>query len=41
MGGLTDVFDVRVLHDVFVHCERGDPEEYTCNHHGDDTGNPS
>lgn len=38
---ITDVLDLRVFHDVLVHSNGSDPEEYTSNHHGDDARNPS
>lgn len=38
---VADVFYLRVAHDVFVHCDRGEPEEETGEYHGDDSWNPS
>ena len=38
---LTDVFDLRVLHDVLVHGEGSDPEESAGHNHGNDAGYPS
>jgi len=38
---IADVHDLRMLHDVFVHSDGGDPEENTSNDHGDETRYPS
>ncbi len=38
---IANVFDLGVLHDVFVHSNGGDPEERASHEHGDDTRNPS
>ena len=40
-GVPTNVPDLRVLHDVLVHGEGGDPEESAGHNHGDDAGHPS
>lgn len=38
---LTNILDLRVLHDELVHRDRGDPEEQPRQDHGDDTRDPS
>jgi hypothetical protein len=38
---LTDILDLRVLHDVLVHGDRGDPEEDPRENHGDNAWNPA
>ena len=38
---LTDILDLRVLHDKLVHRNRGDPEKDTGENHGDDSRTPS
>ena len=38
---LTDIHNLRVLHNEFVHGNGGDPEEDTGENHGDNTRYPS
>jgi hypothetical protein len=38
---LTDIHDMRMLHDILVHCDRGDPEEESAKDHSNDTRNPT
>ena len=38
---VADVLDLGVLHDVFVHCHRRDPEENASTKHCEDTWHPS
>jgi hypothetical protein len=38
---LTNILNLRVLHDEFVHGNGGDPEEDTGEDHSDDSWNPS
>lgn len=38
---LTDVPDMRVLHDEFVHGDRGNPEEHSGEQHSYNSGDPS
>lgn len=38
---ITNVLNLRVLHDELPHSHGGDPEEDTSDHHGDDTRDPS
>jgi hypothetical protein len=38
--GLTNILDLRVLHDEPVHGNGGDPED-TSHNHGDNSWNPS
>jgi hypothetical protein len=40
-NGLTNILDLRVLHDELVHGNGGDPEEDTSDNHGDNSRNPS
>ena len=40
-GGLTDIHDLRVLHDELVHGNGRNPEEYASDNHGDDSRNPA
>lgn len=37
----TDIFDLWMLHDEFVHRNGGDPEEYTSKNHSNYPWNPS
>jgi hypothetical protein len=39
-GTLTDMFDLGMLHDEFVHGDRGDVEKDPRNNHSDDPRNP-
>jgi len=38
---VANIFDLRVLHDEFVHGEGGDVEEDAGNEHGDYAGDPA
>ena len=38
---ITDILDLWVFHNVFVHSDGSDPEEYTSDHHCNDAWNPS
>jgi hypothetical protein len=38
---LTNILDLRVLHDELVHGHTGDPEEDTSKNHGDDAWDPA
>jgi len=38
---LTNIPDLRILHDELVHGDRSDPEENTSSNHRDYTRNPS
>lgn len=40
-GRLTDISDLRVLHDEFVHSNGSDPEKDTGEDHGNNTRTPS
>jgi hypothetical protein len=38
---ITDIHDLRILHNEFVHRHGCDPEENTSANHGDDSWNPA
>jgi hypothetical protein len=38
---LTNIHNVRMLHDILVHRDRGDPEEESAKDHSNDTRNPT
>jgi hypothetical protein len=38
---LTNIHNLRMLHDILVHRDRGDPEEKSAKDHSNDTRNPT